>query len=132
MTDNSKLYRVVLSEKHYGITQVALGLLDADNELSAAENEEALKAFHNNVEVFGGPIEGTPSAIRHIPMMLHIGDEHPIGFAEIVDGEMRIKIHSPLLTSAIDRLVRAEDVTELYLGVGFPTRGGTSVERKRA
>lgn len=118
--------RVTLTEEQYQTAQIALGMLDAGDEESAAQNEDAVRAFANNVETFG---ELSPEAkIAPIPIFLHMGDRHPVGFGHFEDGLLVIKTHSILLSQAIDRLTRTEHIKELYLGVGFPMSQGVSIE----
>lgn len=58
--------------------------------------------------------------IDHIPVLVNPGDPNPVGFGTIEDGKLTIVVQNELLVDMVEHLVRAEDIKELYLGLGFP------------
>lgn len=69
------------------------------------------------------------TTIKHIPVFLAVGDRDPVGFGTIEDGKLTIVVENQLVVDGIKRLIRVEDVHELYLGVGFRIAKGISERR---
>lgn len=67
--------------------------------------------------------------IRHIPVFLAVGDQDPVGFGTIEDGKLTIVVENELVVDGIERLIRIENINELYLGVSFSLARGVTERR---
>lgn len=69
------------------------------------------------------PVDNIPVFLR-----LAVHQTDPIGFGTIEDDELVIRIkHGPLVNS-LEHMIKADDIKELYLGLGYSVGPATIVQ----
>ena len=58
-------------------------------------------------------------SVEHIPVLLSMSDDTPIGFGKIEGDQLHIVVHNQRVVDGIERLTEAGDIKEIYLGFGF-------------
>jgi hypothetical protein len=71
-------------------------------------------------------------AVSHIPVFLSLSvhQADPIGFGTIEDDELVIRVKHGPLVNALEHMIEAEHIKELYLGVGYPVNSTTIVRER--
>jgi hypothetical protein len=71
-------------------------------------------------------------AVDRIPVFpsFSVDQAEPVGFGAIEGDELVIRIKHGQLVSSLEHMVEAEQIKELYLGVGYPVNSTTIVRER--
>ena len=109
-------FYTALTERQREIVTIALALLDVDeaheSPITVSELEETLKLFK--------PDPNAPEPrVEHIPVLLNVDDQNPIGFGTIVGSKLFIQVDNEQVVAQVAHLARVGDIREIFLGLTF-------------
>lgn len=111
MTDERK-FHIALTERQREVVISALTVTDPDKVRRFTQEEliDALGEFTNVLP---------ESRVEHIPVLLNVDDQNPIGFGTIAGSKLFVQVDNEQVVTQVAHLARVGDIREIFLGLTF-------------